>query len=231
MDRRAVRRRPGDGVPGRLTDLARQAAILLGAYLVYRLTRGAADDATGTARAFDNARAIIDAERALGLFVEPAVQRATAGAQGVLAWLYVNTQTTVTAGALGWLWLRHREHFARARDVLLVSLAIACVGYVALPTAPPRFLPEWGFTDPVRALEAVDALYNPYAAVPSVHVAFALVVAVPLARLARRRAARLAWTAYPLLVTLVIVATANHFVLDAVLGALTVAAAAALVRA
>jgi hypothetical protein len=215
-----------------VSELARNAVLLVGAYLAYRLTRGAADDPAGTAAAFDNARAIIALERELGLFVEPAVQRwaIRTGVSDALAWAYVNTQTTVTVGALAYVFLRDRARFRRTRDVLLGSFALACAGYALLPTAPPRFLPEWGFTDPVAALERVDALYNPYAAVPSMHVGFAIVVAVPLARLARRRAVAAAWAAYPLLVTLVIVATANHFVLDAVLGAATVALAAAAAR-
>jgi hypothetical protein len=73
---------------------------------------------------------------------------------------------------------------------------------------------------------AVNALFNPYAAVPSMHVGFALMVGIPLARLSAVRVTRIAWMLYPLLVTFVIVATANHFLADALLGALTVAAAA-----
>lgn len=221
----------------RALDLALQVAMLVGAYLLYRLTRGAVDDPVGTAAAFDNARAIIEAERAVGFFVEPAVHRFANGIgwlQDAASWTYVNTQTTVTVGALAWIWLRHRDRFGPVRDTLLLAFGIACVGYAVLPTAPPRFLPEWGFTDPVGALagaERVDALYNPYAAVPSMHVGFALIIAIPLARLVRRPALAAAWAAYPLLVTFVIVATANHFVLDAVLGALTVAVSFALVRA
>jgi positive regulator of sigma E activity len=68
---------------------------------------------------------------------------------------------------------------------------------------------------------AVDALFNPYAAVPSMHVGFAVMIGVPLARLVRARPAKVFWALYPLLVTFVIVVTANHFIADAVLGALT----------
>jgi len=107
-------------------------------------------------------------------------------------------------------------------------MGIALVGYMVFPTAPPRFLPEHGFQDPVAALtgaETANALVNPYAAVPSMHVAFALMIGWPLSRLVRPRALRAFWAAYPLIVTWVIVVTGNHFLADAFLGACTAALA------
>ena len=99
------------------------------------------------------------------------------------------------------------------------------------PAAPPRFLPEWGFQDTVAHFTGVatdqakvSALFNPYAAVPSMHVAFALMIGWPLARLCRSRArCGSSGSLYPLLVTFVIVVTANHFLADAVLGAIVAA--------
>ena len=103
-------------------------------------------------------------------------------------------------------------------------MGIALVGYLVFPTAPPRFLPELGFRDSVAEFTGVGAqtsnlLVNPYAAVPSMHVAFALMLAVPMARMSRHAAVRALWGAYPALVTFTVVATANHWWLDAVLGA------------
>jgi membrane-associated phospholipid phosphatase len=98
------------------------------------------------------------------------------------------------------------------------------------PTAPPRFLPEWGFIDTVSGSTpfnlkhpsvTMSAMLNPYAAVPSMHVAFALMISWPLARLARSSAVRVLWVLYPFVMTFVIVVTANHFIADALLGALT----------
>jgi hypothetical protein len=110
--------------------------------------------------------------------------------------------------------------------MFLVSFGIALIGYSVFPTAPPRFFPEWGFFDSVSDFTGVpqdsvtiNTLFNPYAAVPSMHVAFALMIGVPLARLVRWRPMKIFWAAYPLLVLFVIVATANHFLADAVLGA------------
>ena len=86
-------------------------------------------------------------------------------------------------------------------------------------------LPELGFTDSVSDFTgvssdaSVNALFNPYAAVPSMHVGFALMLAVPMIRMARRAWVRALWAAYAPVVTLVVVVTANHWVLDAVAGA------------
>jgi hypothetical protein len=112
-------------------------------------------------------------------------------------------------------------------------MVIALAGYSFFPTAPPRLLPEWGFFDSisdatgVHATNAsVNAFFNQYAAVPSMHVGFAVMLGVTFARLVRRRVVQALWLAYPLLITFVTVVTANHFLADAVLGALTAAASA-----
>jgi hypothetical protein len=147
--------------------------------------------------------------------------------------MYLNAQVTVTLAALVYLYLRHNRSFYFVRNMFIVAWFIALLGYMVFPTAPPRFFPEWGFVDSVADFTGIDplsttganALFNPYAAVPSMHVAFALMIGMPLAVLAKHRAVRWFWTAYPLIVTFVIVMTANHFVFDAVLGALTAACA------
>lgn len=208
-------------------DLARQVLVFAVAYYAYRLTRGAVDDPAVAMAAFENARALISIERTLGLFVEPALQAATGGLLlDFASWMYINTQTTVTVGALLWIYLFRNESFYFVRNMFLVAFALALVGYVVFPTAPPRFMPEWGFTDTVAQFTGVasdsvvaDALFNPYAAVPSMHVAFAVMIAAPLMRLVHHPAARALWAVYPLIVTWVIVVTANHWLADAFLGA------------
>jgi hypothetical protein len=134
----------------------------------------------------------------------------------------------VTLGALVFLYLFHNKSFYFVRNMFMVAMGIALIGYTVLPTAPPRFFPEWGFLDSVSDFTgvshdsvAVNALFNPYAAVPSMHVCFALFIGITLARLCKHRVTRIAWGLYPLLVTFVIVATGNHFLADAILGALT----------
>jgi hypothetical protein len=151
------------------------------------------------------------------------------------SWLYVNAQTSVTVAALIYLYLRHNRNFYFVRNMLMIGMAIALVGYIVFPTAPPRFLPEWGFIDSVSDFTGVQinghsasasALTNLYAAVPSMHVAFSLMIGWTLARLVRPRPLKVLWSLYPLLMTFVIIVTANHFLFDAVLGALTAGASA-----
>jgi cytochrome bd-type quinol oxidase subunit 2 len=127
------------------------------------------------AAAFENARHIAGAEQSLGLFVEPAVHawaEAHAWVIDAASWMYVNSHFTVTTGALAFLYLRRNEQFYFVRNMFMVAMAIALVGYVAFPTAPPRFLPELGFHDSVADFTGVGShtsnlLVNPFAAVPS----------------------------------------------------------------
>ena len=211
-------------------DAARQVLLFALGYYAYSLVRGFADDPAAAQTAFDNARNIIAIEQALNVFVEPAVQ-AWAMGSGVLidglSWLYINAQTSITLGALTFIYLKRNESFYFVRNMMLVAMALALAGYVLYPTAPPRFFAEWGFFDSVSDFAGVepdsttvDALLNPYAAIPSMHVAFALMIGLSLARLVRHPVLRALWRAYPLVVTFVIVATANHFLADALIGAL-----------
>jgi hypothetical protein len=214
----------------------RQVSLFAAAYLAYRLARGLVEGDANTA--FAHARDVISVERTLHIFIEPSVQAWASGSHllmDVSSWLYVNAQTTVTLGALVYLYLRHNRSFYFVRNMFMIAMLIALVGYVVFPTAPPRFMPEWGFIDSVSDVTGVglshtsaslSALFNPYAAVPSMHVAFALMIGWPLARLARRRIVKVVWFLYPFLMAFVIIATANHFIFDAVLGAVTAGAAA-----
>jgi hypothetical protein len=223
-------------LPSGWLDALRQVSLFAAAYFAYRLVRGLVEGDANAA--FAHARDLISLERTLHLFVEPSIQAWASGSHVVMvlsSWLYVNAQTSVTIGALLYLYLRHNRSFYFVRNMFMIAMAIALVGYTVFPTAPPRFMPEWGFIDSVsdltgvhvsHASAAASALFNPYAAVPSMHVAFALMIGWPLARLARSSAVRVLWLVYPFLMTFVIVVTANHFIFDALLGALTAAASA-----
>ena len=217
-------------------DVVRQVSLFVSVYFAYRLVRGMVEGRATAA--FQHAREVISIERALHLFVEPSVQAWASGSNLVMesaSWLYVNAQTSVTIAALLYVYLRHNRSFYFVRNMLMIAMAIALVGYTVFPTAPPRFMPEWGFIDSVADLTGVKvsntggsltAMFNPYAAVPSMHVAFAMMIGWPLARLVRTPALRVVWLVYPFLMTFVIVVTANHFIVDALLGALTAGAAA-----
>jgi PAP2 superfamily len=221
-------------LPNGWLDVVRQVSLFFAAYFAYRLVRGLVEGRATAA--FQHAREVISIERTMHLFVEPSVQAWASGSHVVMvsaSWLYVNAQTSITLGALLYLYLRHNRSFYFVRNMFMIAMAIALIGYIVFPTAPPRFMPEWGFIDSVsdftgvrvsHASGSMTTLFNPYAAVPSMHVAFALMIGWPLARLVRRRAVRVAWFLYPFLMTFVIVVTANHFIADALLGALTAGA-------
>jgi hypothetical protein len=217
----------------RWLDPVLQVALFLGAYYAYRLVRGLVDGRAGAA--FENARHLLGIERSMGLFFEPGLQDWTERHELLMDasnWIYVNSHFALTTAFLIWLYVKRNHAFYFVRNMFMVSMVIALVGYVVFPTAPPRFMPEWGFTDSVTAAvgegaaKGASLLYNPFAAVPSMHVAFALMIAVPGVMLVRSRLAKAFWFAYPIVVTFTVVATANHWWLDAVLGAMTAAASA-----
>jgi hypothetical protein len=176
---------------------------------------------------------VVGLERALHVFHERDVQTAVdrlPGLPGALGLAYMTLHFLGTALALVWLHRSHRSHFAIVRTALVASTALALAVYVLYPAAPPR-LAGLGFGDTVSqhtrvnlSSDLLGALYNPFAAVPSLHFGYALLIGVAIASLARRRSVRIAGAAYPALMLFVIVATGNHFVFDAAAGAAVVAA-------
>ena len=228
-----VWRLSGRWLPNGWLDAISQLALFAGAYYLYRIVRGLVDGQAGLA--FENARNLVDFERSVGLFFEPGLQAWARGQEWILVWanwMYVNSHFVVTTTFLIWLYIARNYAFYYVRNMFLVAMTLALAGYLVYPTAPPRFIPEWGFTDTVAAFvgegasNSASVLYNPFAAVPSMHVAFALMIAVPAFMLVRNRFLKAFWAIYPALVTFVVMATANHFWMDAALGALVAAASA-----
>jgi hypothetical protein len=227
-------------LPRGSADAIRQVLVFGAAYVVYELVRGLVNG-NDVARATGDANHIIDLERKLHVFIEPAVQAWALHRpwlMDIAAWTYIDAHGVVTFAALTFVYLRRNESFALMRNMFMIAMAIALVGYAVYPTAPPRLMPQWGFADPVRALTGVDAergpgsiLLNAYAAIPSMHVCFALLTAGSISTLARRPAIRVAWRLYPVVITLVVLVTGNHYLTDVVLGALTAGAAALLAGA
>jgi membrane-associated phospholipid phosphatase len=215
-------------------DVVRQLVLFCGAYWLYPRVRGMVDGRA--AEAFDNAREVIHIERGLGLFIEPSVHAWAEAHEAVIdfaSWMYVNSHFAITTITLAWIYLRRNERFYFVRNMFMVAMGLALAGYMAVPTAPPRMLPEWGFHDSVAAFTGVDhdtgsagVLFNPFAAIPSMHVAFSLMLGVTMARMVRRRWAQALWYAYSPLVTFVVIATANHWWIDAFLGASVAAVSA-----
>ena len=219
--------------PNGWVDAFLQIGMWFAAYYLYRLVRGVVDGQV--TESFAHARGVVNFERAIGTFFEPGLQSwASQHAQ----WLidaanicYVNMHLFGTTTFLVWLYFARNDAFYFVRNMFMVAMGIALIGYVVFPTAPPRFMPEWGFTDTVTNMvgsepaNTANILYNPYAAVPSMHVAFALMIGFAGAKLMGRRLLKAAFCAYPLWVTFVTVVTANHFWIDAALGAVAAAAA------
>jgi PAP2 superfamily len=211
-----------------------EAAAALILYGLYELTRDLV--VSDSAQADAHAHRLVALERSLHLFVESNVQQAVQGLPGVTSLLgvaYLLLHLTVTAGVLLWLHRRRPEGFAFARAALLLASAISLVGFLVYPTAPPR-LAAVGILDTVSGRQVdlnrglVSSLYNPYAAVPSMHVGYALIVSAALLRHGRHSPVRALGAFYPPFMVLVIVATGNHFFLDAAAGALVAGFGAAL---
>jgi hypothetical protein len=208
-----------------------EIAMVLGVYAAYEATRGlVAGDAHVALR---HAQDVVSLERSLHVFVEGHVQRAAQavpGLIGTLGFAYLTLHLTVTGALLLWLHRRRPAAYPLVRTTLLLASALAVAGYLVFPTAPPR-LSGVGIADTVSRgavdLNAglVSSFYNPFAAVPSMHVGYALIVSASLARYARHMIARLAAIAYPPFVLFVIVATGNHVLADAAAGAAVAAVA------
>ncbi len=231
--RRSLRQLEQRVLPHGWFDAVRQLLLGGAAYMLYELVRALADGA-GTYKPFGDATRIINLERTLHVFVEPTIQAWTTSQRWLMdiaGWTYLNAHYFVTIGALVFIYLRRNDSFPFVRNVFMIAMAIALVGYAVYPTAPPRLMPEWGFTDTIRQLTGVTAEYNHatsallnfYAAVPSMHVCFAILIGWPMSRLTHRRSVRMAWRLYPLLITFVVIATGNHYLTDVFLGACTAA--------
>jgi hypothetical protein len=219
--------RLGRKLPHGWPDFLLQLAIWLGFGLAYQIARGIAD--RDVSQAFQNGRGIIDFENRLHALIELDLQRVVLSAGDWLVqavnWTYWNSQFTVVGLVLLWVYFKRNDSFLRLRNILLLINMLALVGFVLLPTAPPRLFPEWGFVDTLAASSSlnhgsglVQLASNPYAAMPSIHAANALVVGFFMASLVRSRPAKLLWTLWPSWVWFTVMATANHFWLDVAAG-------------
>ncbi len=207
-----------------------ELAALVVLYGIYELVRGFGGENWAAARA--HTADIVALEERLSLFVERDIQAAASaigGAPALLGFLYVALHFAGTAAAVIWIHHRAPHAFAHLRTTLIVATGLALVGYVFYPAAPPR-LANLGFADTVTSHTGLNlssdflgSLYNPIAAVPSLHFGYALAIGVALARVMTRRSLRIAFALYPALMLLVIVATGNHFFLDAAAGGIVVA--------
>jgi len=213
-------------LPRGWADLGRQVAIWFGFLAAYQIARGLAD--RNPPRAFENGLQVIHFERHANALIELTLQRAVDGSQFLAtaaSWTYWNSEFTVVGLALLWVYLRRNDAFIRFRNTILLANGIGLIGYVLLPTAPPRMFPDLGFADTLANYAGlnhgsglVEIVSNPYAAMPSLHSADALIVGLVLSSVCRNPVAKVLWLLWPGWVWFSVMATGNHFWLDCAAG-------------
>lgn len=215
----------------------RELLLIVALFLVYKVARVAADGHVD--EAFRNARTIWDTERLLRLPAEPAVQGYLLGSHGLIEAAnsyYAYVHFPATAACLIWLYLWRPAHYRWTRNVIVLLTAAALAVHFLMPLAPPRMLGETGMLDlgrlygpAVYGPPETDQISNQYAAMPSLHVGWALLVAIALITATTHRY-RALWLLHPAITLLVVVATGNHYWLDAVAATVLLAAAYFLLR-
>ena len=214
-------------------SLRREVAIGVGIYALYLLVSRLVLRRGGRLRARANAERLVAAEERLGLHVEPALQREVLRVPRVVHGLNVGYALFNVSLTVGWLVLLYRRRdpaYHRVRRACALAHVGAQPVFLLFPTEPPRVLD--GFVDTLSEVSGLDLehpllvrFYNPVAALPSLHVAFATVTGAAIAERAESRAGKAAAYAYAPLVALVVTATGNHYVLDSLAGAALGAAA------
>ena len=222
----------------RLPWWARELGLLVGVYVIYSLGRLVVGADVGAA--MDRGAELVTFEDHLSWLSEvrlnEALQSVPVLAVAAAYW-YSLLHYTVTPVVLVWLRRHHPGSYGPARTALVVATLLGLVGFWLYPTAPPRMLADHGFVDTLAAFsnwgwwstdasapKGLGGLTNELAAMPSLHVGWAVWVGWYVATHTSRRLVRIAAIAYPVITTLVVVATANHYWLDAVAGAALVAA-------
>ncbi len=190
----------------------------------------------GTGPAFEHARQILHFERFLGIDVELGLNQTLLD----VPWLartanlfYATMHFIVTAGIVVWLYRYRPQEYRWLRTSIMVATGLALIGFWLYPLAPPRFLGSEGFVDPVTALHSVGlyasdasgSLTNQYAAMPSMHAGWALWCGFILVKMATQRWAKIVGVLYPATTVFVILSTANHYLMDAIVGIAIIAGA------
>jgi hypothetical protein len=201
-----------------------QLGIFLFAYLLYSAARFVTIGDLSVAQA--NADWIMDLENTLSLGIESSVQQALTGSVWIwlLNHLYLAAQLVVLPGALIFLWHRSKPMYERLRNTILATWVLSIPIYAAFPVAPPR-LADSGLVDTITTQTGLSldsslttSFYNELAAVPSLHVGFAVAVGVALFAALRNPVLRYAALLWGPIIGLAVVATGNHFVFDMIAG-------------
>ena len=218
-------------LPRGWSDLGRQLLIWFGFAVLYQLARGLAERLNDPSKAFANGYHVVRIEthvfhRLYELTFQNFVDQRHV-LETAVSWTYWNSEFTVVGLAVLWVYLRRHDAFLGFRNSVLLANLIGLVGYVLTPTAPPRLLGV-GFTDQHRD-GLVSLAANPYAAMPSLHAADALIVGVVLFSVCKNWWSKALWAAWPAWVWFAVMATGNHFWLDCVAGIIVAIVAVAVV--
>lgn len=215
----------------RSAGAAGEVLLMIPVVLLYFMARGAAD--ARPAEAMAHARSLIELERALGIFDEPALQHLALGSTAVVDlanWTYIFGHWPVIAATFVWLALKQRDRLPRYRNAIILSGAVGILVFFTYPVAPPRFMDGYGFVDTVllrsRAYRVLQppALEDLFASLPSLHVGWNLIMGIALVRESSHAVARAFGLVMPIAMFAAVVLTANHYLLDALTGAALVTA-------
>jgi membrane-associated phospholipid phosphatase len=217
----------------RYGKFAWQMGALLSLEQAYEYTRGQISPSTPDVALLHSYR-LLDLEWKYGLFVEQRLERFFLQFQPIMNAIdlfYVLGHLVGTIGVLVWIYVRRREQYAFVRNLMMLTTAIALVAFYVYPTAPPRMFSNYGFVDPLQLHHFVgdggaqpgSYTYNPYAAMPSLHVGYALVVAWGLVIAERKTWIRVAAIFYPVVMAATVIISGNHWILDVAGAVVTVA--------
>jgi uncharacterized protein (TIRG00374 family) len=225
--------------PRRLPRWQTEVLLVALLYGVYDATRGLRHSTVGTANHYG--WLLLHAERHLHVAPEHRLNQLLWHLPGLAvpsAYFYATLHFILTPGVLVWLYRRHPDSYRPARRVLVIATVACLVSFWLFPTAPPRLLPGSGIRDTLAnvhqwgwwagassAPRGLGGLANEYAAMPSLHVAWAVWVGWLVTRHAHRHLLRVAGVSYPVLTAFVVMATGNHYLLDVLAGAAVLALA------
>jgi hypothetical protein len=217
--------------------------LLAALYSVYELVRAVTH--TGLAQSLHNGRDILSFEQHVHLAPEHALNSFFAAVPAIAipaCFLYATCHYVITPVVLIWVWRAHPDQYRRVRSVLIVGTLVALIGFWLLPTAPPRSI--GGFTDTMAhwsgigwwgtdasVPQGLEGLTDQAGAMPSLHVGWALWCGWAIVRCARHRWVRVLGAAYPVVIVLVVLGTANHYLADAVAGSAVIGLGMLLVAA
>lgn len=211
---------------GRITRFFFEAGLIGVAWVAYQLVRGVVEGGRVEV-AFSNADSLIQVERSLGILWEVQLQSLIVGHAFLIDffnWIYIWGHLPVVGALALWIYLFRPKIFARYRNAFLISGAIGLVFFMTVPMAPPRFIADAGFIDTITLHDKVyhalqhPAFVNQYAAMPSLHLGWNLLVGLAVFETTKLWIAKAFGLFMPVPMAAAIIFTGNHYILDAIAG-------------